>query len=150
MRDETLPPAGQSDESAPTAEHPAEMPTVEQSDASQSATEATDDTHAAAVRVRHMVDSGKVEMTLGQLLALFNREDSREDREEVSDQLFVEGLVARPLLEDAKYVEKVRVTKVDDATPNHRKRSRTTLPLAGVLVVAFLALYFHGNLDRVF
>jgi hypothetical protein len=150
MPDETLPDARQPDESAPTAEHPAETPTVEQPDASHPATEGSD-THTAAVRVRHMADSGEVEMTLGQLLALFNREDSPADREEVSDELFVEGLVARPLLENAKYGEKVRVTKVEDATtPSRRKASRTTLPLVGVLVAAFLALYFHGNLDRVF
>jgi hypothetical protein len=76
--------AGQPDESAPTAEHPAETPTVVQPGAPRP-----------------------------------------ED----------DGPSAAPAVEPAR---------------GTKKRGRTTLPLAAVIVAAFLGLYFHGNLDRVF
>lgn len=46
----------------------------------------TESLSAAADGLRHMVDSGDVEMTVGQLLSMFDREDIPEDREEVADE----------------------------------------------------------------
>ncbi len=70
---------------------------------------------AAAVRVRQMVGAGDVEMTVGQLLAMFDREDLPEDREEVADELFAVGLVTRPPLNDARPGAKLKVTTPDEA-----------------------------------
>jgi len=69
---------------------------------------------------------------------MFHREDIPQDREEVADELFAEGLVARPLLTDAKYGEKVRVTKAENATPDHMLRNgifwAVLIPIVGVIL----------------
>jgi Skp family chaperone for outer membrane proteins len=92
--------------------------------------------HAAAVRVRQMVGAGGMEMTAGQLLAMFDREDVQGAREEIADELFTVGLITRPSIVHSMPNEKVKITTPDEAA-DHMLRNgiiwAILLPIVGVI-----------------
>ena len=61
-----------------------------------------------------MVGAGGMEMTAGQLLAMFDREDVPEAREEIADELFTVGLVTRPSIVHSLANEKVKIASPDE------------------------------------
>ena len=96
----------------------------------------TDEMHSAAVRVRQMVGAGGLEMTAGQLLAMFDREDVQESREEIADELFTVGLVTRPSIVHSLANEKLKIITPDEAE-DHLVRNgiiwSILIPIIGVI-----------------
>ena len=92
--------------------------------------------HSAAVRVRQMVGAGGLEMTVGQLLAMFDREDDQEAREQIADELFTVGLITRPSIVHSLANEKVKIITPDEAQ-DHLVRNgiiwSILIPIIGVI-----------------
>jgi hypothetical protein len=93
--------------------------------------------HAAAVRVKQMAGVRGMEMTVEQLLVMFDREDVQGAREEIADELEAVGLVTRPSIEHSMPKEKVKITTPDKAT-DHMLRNgiiwAILLPIVGVIL----------------
>lgn len=83
-----------------------------------------------------MVGAGGMEMTVGQLLAMFDRDDVEGAREEIADELFTVGLVTRPSIVHSLPNEKVKITTPDEAE-DHMLRNgiiwAILLPIIGVI-----------------
>ncbi len=94
-----------------------------------------DERSAAADRLREMVDAGAVEMTAGQLLAMFGVEDTDEARQEVADDLYEVGLSCRPPLDRVMPGDKVKVVPSDTPEGDHMLRNgiiwAILLPIVG-------------------
>jgi hypothetical protein len=91
---------------------------------------------AAALRVRQMAGVRGMEMTVGQLLVMFDREDVQGAREEIADELEAVGLVTQPSIEHSLPNEKVKITTPDKAT-DHMLRNgiiwAILLPIIGFI-----------------
>jgi hypothetical protein len=92
--------------------------------------------HSAAIRVRQMVDAGDVEMTVGQLLAMFDLLDVEGAREEIADELWTVGLVTQPPISRSLPNEKVKITTPDERN-DHMLRNgiiwAILFPIVGVI-----------------
>ncbi|MFI4977732.1 MAG: hypothetical protein ACHQC8_03505 [Solirubrobacterales bacterium] len=97
---------------------------------------ATDEMQAAALRVRQMAGERGMEMTVAQLLAMFDREDIQGAREEIADELEAVGLVTQPSIEHSLPKDKVKITTPDKAN-DHMLRNgiiwAILLPLIGFI-----------------